>query len=471
VSAAASARVILALDQGTHASRALLIDRDGNLRSAHRRDVSLRRPRPRHVEQHAGAVLDSLRNVIAEALDHASHAGLTIECAGLATQRSTVVAWSRPSGEALAPALSWLDTRADLQSFTHHAADIEGRTGLRLSPHYGAGKLCWLLRHSTAVREAANSADLALGPLASFLLFNLVEGRPFVADHANAHRTLLMNLETRDWDESLTKTFGIAVDHLPRSVPVRHAFGALRGTDIPLTACGGDQGAAVHAYGAPDDGIAINAGTGAFILATTGEHILRRAPLLSGLVASDSIGATYCLEGTVNGAGAAITYANDRWGCDAAAWSGWKDVAEPPTFLNTVGGLGSPWWRPGPAPRLEATQAPHAAAVAAAIMESIVFLIQANLELLRDAVQTTDALRLTGGLARDDAFCQRLADISGLPVARPKNIEATGRGIAWLAAGGAREWAEAATRFEPVHDRALVERYRRFRQVVDGLPA
>ncbi len=460
-------RVILALDQGTHASRALLLDESGRVLSSRWQNLNLYRPCPGHVEQDAGELLNSLRVVMAHALDYATRHGLTIECAGLATQRSTVAAWAKSTGEPLAPALSWLDTRADLGAFAQRGADIQRCTGLRLSPHYGAGKLRWLLEHDARVREAADSGDLALGPLASFLLFNLVEGQPFITDHANAHRTLLMNLETRDWDPRLTSYFDIATQWLPRCAPVRHAFGNLCGGGIGLTACGGDQGAAVLAHGAPGDTIAINAGTGAFVLATTGERIVRRAPLLSGLVASDSTGATYCLEGTVNGAGAAIAHAQEHLGCDAAAWASWKNVAEPPLFLNTVGGLGSPWWRTGRAPKLAVNAAAPPPAIAAAVMESIVFMIQANLELLCAAVATTKQLRITGGLAHDNAFCQRLADISGLPVTRPEETEATARGIAWLAAGGDRGWSAEATRFEPAYDRGLLGRYRRFREAVD----
>jgi len=426
--------------------------------------------RDREVEQDATEILRSVRESLGTLLREET----PITQAALATQRSTVVAWDRVTGDALSPALSWQDTRAEetIAALGQHAEQVRERTGLRLSAHYGAGKLAWLLQHEPAARRAAEKGRLALGPLAAFLLFHLLEGRPLLVDHANASRTLLWNLHTRDWDDWLLRLFSLDRRHLPQPCPIRHDYGLLQGTQIPVRAVTGDQGAALFADGPaqPETGY-INIGTGAFILVPTGPRIVRHPRLLSGIADSDDGEALYCLEGTVNGAGAALAWAEQQWGltiADESLDGRLTEVEDPPLFLNGVGGLGSPWWTSRVAPRFVVAPAvpchDRPAPCVSGLLESIAFMLVVNLESIRDAGLTVRRLRASGGLSRVDGLCQRLADLSGLPVERPRESEATVRGAAWLTCGATAAWAAGPVeRFSPARNDRLAARYAAFR--------
>ncbi len=243
--------------------------------------------------------------------------GKPIAVAGLATQRSTIVCWERSTGRPLADAISWQDRRnaAWLERLRPHEAQVRALTGLVLSPHYGASKLRWCLDHLPAVQRAAHSGDLAAGPLSSFLTARLLAERPFVADPANAARTLLFDPQRLDWSPPLLATFDIAREHLPRCVPTRFEFGAMpfgRGR-IPLRACTGDQSAAAYAFGPPlEDAAYVNLGTGAFVQRTVPSGVRPADGLLLSVLSSDGDGVAYSHEGTVNGAGSAIDWLRVR---------------------------------------------------------------------------------------------------------------------------------------------------------------
>jgi glycerol kinase len=384
-----------------------------------------------------------------------------------------VLAWKRNTGAALSPVLSWLDTRAadQLVALATHGRDIQQRTGLRLSPHYGAGKIRWLLDNNAAVAAAYRQGSLVIGPLASYLLHHLLAGHSNRVDHANAARTLLWNLQTADWDNTLLGLFAVPREILPDCRPVLAGYGNTRNGNIPVTAASGDQTAALYAQGTPAAHvIRVNMGTGAFVLLPTGTQCHLHAPLLSGLSCSNSAAAEYYLEGTVNGAGAAVRWLEQRF--DLAGWQeqlpAWLEaVRSPPVFLNTIGGLGSPWWRPGPQPEFlpaAGSVSPAAAEAMVAVIESILFLVQANLELLCALDTGIKRIRISGGLAQADGLCQKLANLSGLTVERGTDIEATARGIAWLAAGRPEAWeqVDVTREFSPRADAALGERYARF---------
>ncbi|MGB7933167.1 MAG: FGGY family carbohydrate kinase [Gammaproteobacteria bacterium] len=469
----------LAIDQGTHATRVLVFDDHGQMVAHARRPVSLQARSRAEVEQSPLELLDSLQAVVDEILLQPGIDAARIGSAGLATQRSSVLAWERETGRALSPVLSWQDTRtaADLATLDRHEAVIRERTGLRLSPHYGAGKLRWLLRHEADVIAARAQGALVIGPLASFLLHHLSEASGEVADHANASRTLLWNLESRDWDTWLLDLFDIPRDVLPACRPIVADYGLTRIGRIPLTAVNGDQTAALYAQGMPaHDTLVVNAGTGAFVLLPTGDSRRSHPELLSGLSRSDGRTADYYLEGTVNGAASALDWVANQY--RIADWSaqasGWLDEVEaPPVFLNSIGGLGSPWWRPGPDPVFlpdgNGAHIEPAQALVAAI-ESIVFLIQANVELLRELNPGVQGIRIGGGLAPLDGLCRKLANLSGLAVERSGAIESTARGIAWLAAGCPQSWEPPGVerRFLPQDDPRLRERYACFRAALES---
>ena len=472
--ASGSSPLYLCIDQGGHASRALVFDHHGVLRVSALREVDVHEPRPGWVEQDPEALVDSLQAVINKAVISLGADAREIAGAGLATQRSSLVCWDRGTGQALSPVISWQDRRAQewLGRISAHARDVHQRTGLRLSAHYGASKMRWCLDHLPDVAAARRENRLAMGPLASFLLFRLLDEKPVLADPANAARTLLWSLHALDWDPSLLALFGIPAETLPSCVPTRHAFGTLRAADrqIPLRIATGDQSAALYALGYPSpEAVYVNLGTGAFIQRTF-ERVPEAEGLLAGIVYRDADRTGYVLEGTVNGAGAALTWAEREWDpgdveTQLPAWLA-RD-GEIPLFLNGVGGLGAPYWVAGFPSRLIGDGDAWQKTVAVA--ESIVFLLQTNLEIMQKISAPPMRMLVTGGLARLDGLCRRLADLSGLPVYRPAEHEATARGTAYLLAGFPQNWPEAepGDRFTPAPNPVLMRRYQDWRAAMD----
>jgi glycerol kinase len=308
-------------------------------------------------------------------------------------------------------------------------------TGLPLSAHYGASKLKWCLDEIPSVRKALAAGTLAWGPLASYLLYGLLEEQPLSVDPANAARTLLWDLNRRDWSLEMLDLFELPLEALPACVYTRTHYGCLRaaGKRIPLRVCTGDQSAVPFAAGWPESGrVTVNAGTGAFIQRSTGEQAIASQDLLTSIIYTDEHRAAYTLEGTVNGAGAAIETMAGELGIEPETALGDLDLADPhvPVFINGIGGLGSPFWRPDLLSRFEGDGSPRQKLQA--VFESILFLIQTNLDALRAATGPVEQIILTGGLAREAALRQGLADLSGIPVLHPPHAEATARGVAFL---------------------------------------
>ncbi len=462
--------LVLALDQGGHASRAVLFDARGREIAVAQVPVATRRAGPDRVEQPAGELVESLRTAAADACDSVEARGMQIAAAGLATQRSTIVCSRRSSGDPLTDAISWQDRRnaAWLEQLRPHAARIRALTGLVLSPHYGASKMRWCLDHVPAVKEAAIRQDLAIGPLASFLLCRLLGERPFVVDPANAARTSLFDPSRLDWSPPLLELFGIGAALLPRCVPTRFDYGTLVVAErpVPVRACTGDQSAAAFAFGRLESATAlVNAGTGAFVQRAAAADAPLPDGLLKSVLFAGDAGVNMSHEGTVNGAGSALEWFADRTALDVErALGSLRPTAAPgaPVFMNGVGGLGAPFWKPdfpiefvGHGDDMEQL---------AAVVESIAFLLGENLA----AMQRSAPLRMiviSGGLARCDYLCQALADVSRLPVERCVLREATARGAAFLAAGQPEDWLPPPVdrRFTPVANPALAARLARWR--------
>jgi glycerol kinase len=466
----------LALDQGGHASRALVFDRRGRPLARSLRAVGVFRPQPDWVEQDPEELVRSLQDAMREVCVELGAAAGDITAAGLATQRSSIVCWDRESGAALSPVLSWQDRRAHdwLMRFAPHAEAIHRTTGLMLSAHYGASKLRWCLDHLPAVAQAAAAGRLACGPLASFLVFRLTAERTVAADPANAARTLLYSLRALDWDDGLLHLFGIPRAALPSCVPTRHAFGHLQPDShaVPLGIVTGDQSAALFAYGEPHPGsVYLNMGTGAFVQRISGHYPGYQPHLLTGIVLGDAGESTYVLEGTVNGAGAALEWVAEEYRLEhleqrLPAWLA-TDTG-PPLFLNGISGLGAPYWIAEFESRFVGQAPPEQLAVA--VVESIVFLLQANLDQFQKLAPPLERIVASGGLTEYDGLCQRLSDLSGLPLHRPVEHEATARGTAWLLAGKPRDWPEtdSGVWFKPRINPPLRSRYQRWLTEMDA---
>ena len=466
----------LAIDQGTHATRALLFDRRGKVLSAGEREVSLQRPSPGWAEHDPEEVLASVRAAVEAAIGALGPDDTRLAAVGLATQRSSVVCWDAAGGAALSPIISWQDLRARdwVKQFEPHGEAIRRQTGLFLSPHYGAGKLRWCLDHLPAVRAALRKGTLRWGPLSSFLIYRLLEERPFLADPQNASRTQLWNLQSRTWEPELLTLFGIPPGHLPQCVPTRHRFGTLKHgrLRVPVNLVTGDQAAALFAHGPPSaDTAYVNVGTGAFIIRTAAARPEGAERLLTGIVLEEAESLLFGLEGTVNGAAAALDWVGRELGRGdlLQRLPEWLAASgEPPLFLNGVSGLGSPFWRADFPSRFVGDGS--AAEKTVAVVESIAFLLQANLEQMSGILPPPREIQLSGGLSRLEGFCRMLCDLSGLPLLRAEDFEATARGVACLLARCPEEWAEGTEfqRFGPRAGSPLAEalrsRYRRWRQ-------
>ena len=454
---------ILAVDQGTHASRALVLDANGQVTSQSLHPVSLTHPRPGWFEQDAGQIAASVQAAVQEALhDLTVHQRAAVRACGISSQRSTVLAW-QGNDTPLSTAINWQDTRGEpqLETLRKRAAAIHKLSGLPLSSHYGASKLHWL--HQLL----GNKPNIKLGPLVSFLLDKMTGSRRCMVDHSNAQRMQLFNIQTLNWSRQLSDWFDVPIDNLPVCLPVRHDYGMLADYDIPVTAVCGDQNAAWFGSGEPDAGTArVNLGSGAFILA--GQASERAVPnLLSSIADSDQHSCQYLLEGTVNGAGNALQWLAAKMPeqniqSRLAVWL--EQISRPPLFLNTVGGLGSPWWKQGLAPKFVGNSDQYSDAErAVAVAESTLFLVKYNLEQMQKQ-QAILRLTVSGGLSRIKPLCQKLANLSGLSVERSADPEASARGIAWLAAGRPENWYQAGNTqlFAPLSDTGLTTRYSQF---------
>lgn len=468
----------LCIDQGGHASRALVCDARGAVVAEARRELLPRALGDERMEYDAQELLGSVKEAVATVVQDLGDARHRLAAAALATQRSNAACWDRTTGAALSPVISWQDRRAwrELECLRASADVVHRVTGLALSAHYGASKLRWCLQHLPEVAAAQREHRLAWGPMASFLLFHLARERSLYADPVNAARTLLWDLARGDWSGTMLELFQLPREPLPRPVPNRHDHGTLAcgGVEIPISVVTGDQNAALFAAGPPRaDALYVTLGTGAFVQRLTGGTLRPARRLLNGVVFADRVATTYAIEGTVNGAGSALDWLVARHpGHDLVQqlhqWL--YSCPHPPLFLNGVSGLGTPFMLPQFTSRFIGDGGPAERAVA--VIESIVFLLQINIEEIERLLLPAAQIHIGGGLSRYDGLCRRLADLSGLPVWRSAHIETTGRGLAWLlhapgeTGGELAAWGgsvQDASVFHPCRDADLSARYLRWR--------
>lgn len=454
----------LIIDQGTHASRCIVFDQNLQALATKEHHVPIYRHNAQNIEQTPEKILAS----IYYCLDHLAQEGMLehVKSAALVTQRSTIVAWHRKTGKALSPAISWQDTRAhQYLSLFQSTKQLREITGLPPSAHYGATKIHWLLKNNPTVQQALETEDLIIAPLASYLIKHLTHS-PFAhVDYVNASRTQLFNIKKQNWSDTLLKQMQIPDSILPECKPNKAHFGNIRTFGIPLNLVTGDQNATLFAHGAPSpESLLINLGTGAFVIKPTSEQCLAHHSLLCSIAHSDSERSIYLQEGTVNGAGSAIEQITREIGENALfeQLPDWlRLIHSPPIYINTIGGLGSPWWNNTIEPHyLDYFDfEPELPDRAVAIIESIVFLLQNNIEHMKDSV--TKNIIISGGLSRLDGLCQKIANLSQLEVTRSQEFEATARGAASLLSEKAL-MGEPGKLFHPQEDPELEKRYQRF---------
>lgn len=466
--------LILVIDQGGHASRTQIVDQSGDIHGYGEVAISASHNADGHIEYNPESMLASLLGAIKKATGQVDKR--RILAAALATQRSNVICWHRETGQALSPIISWQDRRAHewLAKKQDQATFVHNRTGLFMSAHYGASKLHWCITHINAVRQASLNNTLTWGPMASWLTSKLCRERPCVCDPVNASRTLLWSLQQQDWSPELLQLFELPDYGLPDCCANHYHFGNLdiEGHDIPLQLVTGDQAAALYAFGHPQtDNAYITAGTGGFVLNPCGQQAIIDEQLLSSIVLLDQNGPHFVHEGTVNGAGSALDYYAIQFGQSDYIHkfnSLLTHPGNPPLFLNGFSGLGTPFMRAQFQSRFigEGDEINSLLAV----IESIVFLLQANLERMQQLNPSLQRIIIGGGLARFDGFCQRLADM-GMPVIRPAQTETTSQGLAFLLFHSLGKKPDLNNRllacnsytFTPQNNPALTRRYQQWR--------
>ncbi|HVV93549.1 MAG TPA: glycerol kinase GlpK, partial [Hyphomicrobiales bacterium] len=453
----ADGRFILAIDQGTTSTRAIVFDRRGQVRAVAQRPLAQHFPGDGLVEHDLEEIWQATVATVREAVAKAGLAAGDLAAIGIANQRETTALWERASGRPVHRAIVWQDRRtaAVCARLREEGAEppVRAKTGLVLDPYFSATKLAWLLDHVEGARGEAARGALAFGTIDSFLLWRLTGGRVHATDAANASRTLLYDIHRQRWDAELLRLFAVPPTLLPEVVDNAAVLGmtepALFGAPVPVAGMAGDQQAALIGQGCLRPGMAkATYGTGAFILANTGQHPVGSP---SGLLATTAwrLGgeATYALEGAIFVAGAAIKWLRDGLGVV-------RDAAETAALAATVPddhrvflvpafvGLGAPYWDPGARGLIaglgfDAGPAHLARAALEAVAYQTADLVGAMAAAGTGALAT---LRIDGGMAANDWLCQFLADVLGLPVERPRNVETTALGAAMLAGVATGVW-------------------------------
>ena len=441
---------LLALDQGTTSSRAIIFDEHGKVHATAQREIQIHTPHSGWVEQDAQEIWTTQIAVVQQAIASARLLAKDIKAIGLTNQRETTVVWDKRSGRPLAPAIVWQDRRASEWCNTliekELSLKIQSKTGLRIDPYFSAGKLVWLLEHVDGLREQAEQGHVAFGTIDSWLIWNLTQGAEHVIEMSNASRTMLMNLNTQQWDEELLSAFNIPASLLPRIVTsdcyIAQTAQGLLGAEIPITGVLGDQQSALFGQSCFETGTAKNTyGTGCFMLFNTGSEIqMSQNKLLTTLAWNCQNQPTYALEGSVFMAGAIVQWLRDglgiiknsneveRLACKVESTDG---VVLVPAFT----GLGAPHWDSDARALLcGMSRGTNKAHIARAALESIAFQVSDVLTAMQsDIAQPLKELRVDGGASQNDMLMQFQADILNVPVLRPQILESTAWGAAAMA--------------------------------------
>ena len=475
---------LLALDQGTTSSRAIVFDRAGQVVAMAQREFAQHFPQPGWVEHDAREIWQSQLAVAREALARAGIGAHQVAALGLTNQRETTVLWDRQTGVPLAPAIVWQDrrtaARCDQLKKQGHAAAIQRKTGLVLDAYFSATKLQWLLDHVPGARVRAEAGELACGTIDSWLIWQLTGGRVHATDASNASRTLLFNIHTLRWDDELLRLFNVPAAVLPRVVPSSGVLGeteaSLLGVSLPIAGVAGDQQAATFGQACFVPGMAKNTyGTGCFMLLNTGRTAVASRHQLLGTVAWVGPGeppgavqagrACYAQEGSVFMAGATVQWLRDGLGIIRSAAEVEALAASVPDtgdvhLVPAFAGLGAPHWDGhARAALLGMTRGTTRAHIARAALEAIALQTAEVFEAMsRDAGLSLRELRVDGGASRNNLLMQMQADLLGVPVLRPAVTETTALGAAYLAGLAVGFWAGAdelavqwrtEARFEP----------------------
>lgn len=439
--------LLLAIDQGTTSSRAILFDRHGRMHGTAQREFSQIYPQDGWVEHDPEEIWSTTLEVCREAVgpDAASIAAL-----GITNQRETTLIWDRNTGEPVYNAIVWQDRRTAPQCADLARKNLEGvvrkRTGLLLDPYFSGTKIAWILNNVPGIRERADRGELAFGTVDTFLIWRLTKGRVHATDATNASRTMLFNIHDQCWDEEMLALLDVPPSLLPEVRDSADDFGLADtewlGKPVPINGVAGDQQAALVGQACVEPGMVKSTyGTGCFAVLNTGSTPVASANKLLTTVGYRLEGRTaYALEGSIFVAGAAIQWLRDRMGLLAEAGESATHAASLPEdhgvqLVPAFTGLGAPHWDPhSRAAIFGLTLNTSPAHFARAALESVCYQTHDLLHaMIADGAQSPKTLRVDGGMVVNDWLIERLADITGVPVERPDNIESTAIGAARLA--------------------------------------
>jgi glycerol kinase len=476
----ASVKYILALDQGTTSSRAILFDATGSIVDSAQKEYAQHFPQPGWVEHDARDIWATQLEVT-QALIQRCSSPENIAALAITNQRETTVLWDRQTGQPVGPAIVWQDRRTADQCAAMRQQGltdlIQAKTGLVLDAYFSGTKLAWLLDNIQGARSRAERGELAFGTIDSWLVWNLTAGRSHITDVSNASRTMLFNLHTLDWDDALLKLLNIPRGVLPEVVPsagqLAQTETSVLGRAIPITAMIGDQQAATFGQGCFEPGMAKNTyGTGCFMLLNTGSepvtshnHLLTTVGWQRADAQPPTRHTTYCLEASVFMGGATIQWLRDGLNIiqtaaevEALAQSvpDVGDIYLVPAFT----GLGAPHWDGHARGTLIGmTRGTTKAHIARAALEAIALQVADVFEAMeKDAGLTLTELRVDGGASKNNLLLQMQANILGVPVVRPKIVETTALGAAYLGGLAVGLWSDTQVisalwqedrRFEP----------------------
>ena len=455
------AKYVLALDQGTTSSRAIVFGRDGRIVAAAQREFEQILPAPGHVEHDPEAIWDSQLAVAREAISKAGLSAADIAAIGVANQRETTLIWERDSGRPVANAIVW---QSRISAGICDRLKWEGleplfteRTGLVIDAYFSGTKIRHLLDSHEGLQARAQRGEVLFGTVDSFLIWRLTGGKRHVTDYSNASRTMLFNIHTLDWDDELLKLLDIPRAMLPEVVDSSQVYGhadeTLLGAPVPIAGVAGDQQAATFGQACFEPGSAKNTyGTGAFLLLNTGDKpVASRSRLLTTIGWGIDGKITYCLEGSVFVAGAVVQWLRDGLGviqssADVERLAASVRDSDGVYFVPAFVGLGAPYWDPyARGSILGITRGTTPAHIARAAVESMAFQSRDLLDAMRaDAGEEISHLKVDGGASVNDDLMQFQADIIGAAVRRPVVSETTALGAAYLAGLAVGYWTDVA---------------------------
>ncbi|MBS1663941.1 MAG: glycerol kinase GlpK [Bacteroidetes bacterium] len=453
------ASYILALDQGTTSSRAILFDRDGHIRQIAQKEFKQYYPQPGWVEHDPEEIWSSQYSVLAEVLAKNNSTTKDIAAIGITNQRETTIVWDRESGRPIHPAIVWQDRRTaeycDRLKADGHSELIRNKTGLIIDAYFSATKLKWILDQVPGARAKAAKGELAFGTVDSWLVWKLTGGKLHITDSTNASRTMLYNIHTQQWDSELLRLFDIPQAVLPEVRSSSEVYGqtasimAPGSIGMPIAGIAGDQQAALFGQLCTQPGMVKNTyGTGCFLLMHTGEEAVASQNQLVTTIAWSRNGKTeYALEGSIFIGGAVVQWLRDglhfiRNSSEVEALAAKVSSSDGVYMVPAFAGLGAPHWNQYARGSLFGmTRGTTQAHIARAALESIAYQTYDVLKAMEaDSGIILKELRVDGGATANDALMQFQCDILGVPVIRPVVTETTALGAAYLAGLGTGFW-------------------------------